>query len=404
MNRKLLILLSFSFVVAACAMIAIQLSQTHKTASLGDNLFNVSVSHSMESVVHQIDEDDATVMDISKDYLDSLISEALLINGIDIPAGFGVMNSTMDEILFSNISGEEEQLMVSPYRYNLTLENYENELFLVLHFQDSDISLIKSTRTYMNMSILLTVIIILLFVLSVRTIIKQSTIDKMKTEFINNMTHEIKTPISTIGLACEILKDKTVDSDEGIRNNFVNIISDENRRMQMLVETILQNAKMSNKNFTINRKDTNIHEIVEKTANSFKLTLDNRNGEIVKHLDATNPIIFADELHITNLIYNLIDNAIKYSERAPRIEITTRSEGNMLSLSVKDNGIGIAKDNLQHIFEKFYRVPTGNVHNVKGFGIGLNYVSQVVSLHNGKIFVDSELGSGTIFTVTLPSE
>lgn len=402
MNKKILIILSFCFVVAACAMIAIQLSQTRKTASLSDNMFNVSVSHAMDEVIKQIQQEGTTYMQFNPQQISNLINEELIINGVDIPAEFGIMNNEMDEFMFSSVSGMEDKLMDSPYKYNLTLKNHNEKLFIVLLFSDSDVSLIKNPRSYMYMSILLTAIIIILFLLSVRTILKQSTIDKMKTEFINNMTHEIKTPIATIGLACEMLKDNTVDNNESIRNNFVNIISDENRRMQMLIETILQNAKMSNKNFAINRKDVDIHEIINKTAKSFKLTLDSRLGILQLHLEAQSPIIFADELHITNLIYNLIDNAIKYSNESPQIEIRTRSDNNNVILSIKDNGIGIAKDDLKHIFEKFYRVPTGNVHNVKGFGIGLNYVSQVVSLHNGKITVDSEIGKGSTFHITLP--
>lgn len=402
MNKKILIILSFCFVVAACAMIAIQLSQTRKIASLSDNMFNVSVSHAMDEVIKQIQSEGTTYMQFNPQELEILINENLVINGVDIPAKFGIMNSEMDEFLFSSVSGMEEQLMDSPYKYNLILKNHTEKLFIVLLFTDSDVSLIKNPRSYMYMSILLTAIIIILFQISARTILKQSTIDMMKTEFINNMTHEIKTPIATIGLACEMLKDNTVDNNESIRSNFVNIISDENRRMQMLIETILQNAKMSNKNFAINRKDVNLHEVINKTANSFKLTLDSKAGEFQIHLEAQSPIIFADELHITNLIYNLLDNAIKYSKESPKIDIRTRSDNNSITLSVKDNGIGISKENLKHIFEKFYRVPTGNVHNVKGFGIGLNYVSQVVSLHNGKIAVESELGVGSSFHITLP--
>lgn len=402
MNKKILIILSFCFVVAACAMIAIQLSQTRKIASLSDNMFNVSVSHAMDEVIKQIQSEGTTYMQFNPQELEILINDNLVINGVDIPAKFGIMNSEMDEFLFSSVSGMEEQLMGSPYKYNLILKNHTEKLFIVLLFTDSDVSLIKNPRSYMYMSILLSAIIIILFLISARTILKQSTIDMMKTEFINNMTHEIKTPIATIGLACEMLKDNTVDNNESIRSNFVNIISDENRRMQMLIETILQNAKMSNKNFAINRKDVNLHEVINKTANSFKLTLDSKSGEFQIHLEAQSPIIFADELHITNLIYNLLDNAIKYSKESPKIDIRTRSDNNSITLSVKDNGIGISKENLKHIFEKFYRVPTGNVHNVKGFGIGLNYVSQVVSLHNGKIAVESELGVGSSFHITLP--
>jgi two-component system phosphate regulon sensor histidine kinase PhoR len=241
-----------------------------------------------------------------------------------------------------------------------------------------------------------------MFFSSLRNLAAQRRLDQMKTEFINNMTHEIKTPISTIGLACEMLRDETVSQDSATRSNFLGIISDENQRMRVLVETILQSAKMSNKNFSINPKEIDINHLVKNVLQSFRLTIGNRGGSIESHLDAQPPMLEADELHITNLVYNLVDNAIKYSVDAPHIVVSTHCETEHIILSVKDHGIGIAKENQKRVFEKFYRVSTGNVHNVKGFGIGLNYVAQVVRLHHGHIALESELGKGSTFTVTLP--
>ena len=230
----------------------------------------------------------------------------------------------------------------------------------------------------------------------------QRKLDQMKTEFINNMTHEIKTPISTISLACEMLQDETISQDADSRGNFIGIIADENQRMRVLVETILQSAKMANKNFTINLKQTDVNAIVNKVKQSFKLTLANRGGSITTLLEAEPSSILSDELHLTNLVYNLVDNGIKYSTDAPHITVSTAIEGENFILKVKDEGIGISKADQKHVFEKFYRVSTGNVHNVKGFGIGLNYVAQVVRLHHGHITLDSEPGHGSTFTVSLP--
>ena len=159
---------------------------------------------------------------------------------------------------------------------------------------------------------------------------------------------------------------------------------------------------MSNKNFSIKPTEVNVHTIIDNVSRSFQLTLSNRGGSIVKHLDAEPPIVVADELHLTNLIYNLVDNGIKYSAEAPLIEITTTRNNGHFHISIRDHGIGIAKADQKHVFEKFYRVSTGNVHNVKGFGIGLNYVAQVVHLHHGTIKLESELGKGSTFTITLP--
>ena len=167
------------------------------------------------------------------------------------------------------------------------------------------------------------------------------------------------------------------------------------------METILQSSKMSNRNVSLNLTEVNINDIINKVAQSFRLSLTNRGGQLETHLDAVPPILVADELHLSNMIYNLVDNGIKYSTEAPHIIVSTRREGGNMLISVQDHGVGIAKADQKHVFEKFYRVSTGNVHNVKGFGIGLNYVAQVVKLHHGTIALESEPGRGATFTVTL---
>ena len=199
-----------------------------------------------------------------------------------------------------------------------------------------------------------------------------------------------------------MLRDETISQDSASRQNFIGIINDENQRMRVLVETILQSAKMSNKNFRINPKDVDVHRIIEKVTQSFALTLSNRNGKLETRLEADPSVIVADELHLTNFVYNLIDNGIKYSTDAPDITVSTAIVNGMFELRVSDHGIGISKEDQKHVFEKFYRVSTGNVHNVKGFGIGLNYVAQVVKLHQGHITLESELGQGSTFIITLP--
>ena len=209
-----------------------------------------------------------------------------------------------------------------------------------------------------------------------------------------------------------MLEDESVTSDTATRLNFINIISDENRRMRILIETLLQSAKMSRKNFALNPKEIDLNSLVLASIQNFKLTLQNRHGVIETHLGDINGTLYADDLHISNMLHNLIvqlvlllgDNAIKYSAQEPHITITTRTEPGFAIFEIADNGIGIAKEDQKHIFEKFYRVSTGDVHNVKGFGIGLNYVSQVVALHKGKISLTSEPGQGSTFTISLPLE
>lgn len=334
--------------------------------------------------------------------LDSLIREELIINGVDINPFIGVLMA--DSLIYYSQDANPDELRNTAFKYTFRPHGIipDENLYVVLSFPSSPIILSSDTNLYTVISIFMIVLISALFIFSVRTILSQRKLDEMKTDFINNMTHEIKTPLATISLACEMLEDETVNSDASTRRNFINIISNENRRMRILIETLLQSAKMSGKKFTLNPKEIDLNSIVESCIHNFQLTIETRKGTIEAHLGTIDGILFADELHITNMLHNLIDNAIKYSEQTPHITITTRSEAGFAILEVADNGIGIAKEDQKHIFEKFYRVSTGDVHNVKGFGIGLNYVSQVVALHKGHITLASELGQGSTFTISLP--
>lgn len=397
------------FALAAVSLIVIQFVQTRRTFSISDNMFNVSVNNAMDEVVRQLNGEvfqTASHPATSFNYqeLDSLIAEELLLNGIDLHPVVGIYDGSQGSFLYSSDASKEESLEGSPYRYSFSPIGVvsSGQFFILLAFPNTELFLQSNTDIYLYMSVFLLFVIALMFFISLRTMAAQRKLDQMKTEFINNMTHEIKTPISTIGLACEMLRDNTVSQDADTRNNFVGIIADENQRMRVLVETILQSAKMANKNFSITLKEVNINSVVTTVLQSFSLTIANRGGVIETHLDAEPDTVDADELHLTNMIYNLVDNAIKYSKETPRIEVGTSRTADAMVLYVRDHGIGIAKENQKRVFEKFYRVSTGNVHNVKGFGIGLNYVAQVVRLHHGHIALESELGEGSTFTVTLP--
>ena len=338
--------------------------------------------------------------------LDSLIREELIINGVDITPSIGVLLADADSLLYISDNANPADLLNSAYKYSFHPHgiSHDENLFVALAFPSTPMLLSSDTNLYTFISLCMILLISLLFTFSLRTIYSQRKLDEMKTDFINNMTHEIKTPIATISLACEMLEDESVTSDAATRLNFINIISDENRRMRILIETLLQSAKMSRKNFALNPKEIDLNSLVLASIQNFKLTLQNRHGTIETHLGDINGTLYADDLHISNMLHNLIDNAIKYSNQEPHITITTRTEPGFAVFVIADNGIGIAKEDQKHIFEKFYRVSTGDVHNVKGFGIGLNYVSQVVALHKGKIALTSEPGQGSTFTISLPLE
>jgi two-component system phosphate regulon sensor histidine kinase PhoR len=226
----------------------------------------------------------------------------------------------------------------------------------------------------------------------------------MKNDFINNMTHEIKTPISTISLACEALADKDIIKSTVLYDNYINVIHEENKRLGILAERILQSASLEKGQIILTREPVDIHEIIEESINNIKLQVEKKEGEIITKLKATSHILEADKVHLTNVLFNLLDNANKYTPEHPKIEISTENSYSGILISVKDNGPGVSKSNQKKIFEKLYRIPTGNIHNVKGFGLGLSYVKTIVEQHGGKISLESELNRGTKFIVYLPVE
>ncbi len=251
-------------------------------------------------------------------------------------------------------------------------------------------------------SIAFTIIVIAAFFLTVKTIINQRKLSRIKNDFINNMTHELKTPLATISLAVDALHNSKVQGNPEKSGYFSGIIKEENKRMNKHVETILQAALMDKNELKLNFMPVHAHAVIEKVVNGFKLQLDEKGAVAEVFLNAKNDLVSADEIHFTNLINNLIDNAVKYSKENLRLRITTHCTTRYLAIQVEDNGIGMSKETVKRIFEKFYRAHTGNVHNVKGFGLGMSYVKQVVDAHKGKIKVESTLGKGSAFTVDIP--
>ena len=250
--------------------------------------------------------------------------------------------------------------------------------------------------------VLFTLIIAAAFFTTVFAFIRQKKMSEIKNDFINNMTHEFKTPLATISLAVDALRNEKVLNDREKMNYFSGIIKDENKRMNKQVESILQAAVMDRQEIQLNRNNIHVHEVISEVAENFYLQLEEKNGKAELLLNAKNDLLYVDEVHFTNLIYNLVDNAVKYSKENLVLKISTASTNKSLIIKIEDNGIGMSKETVKRIFEKFYRAHTGNIHNVKGFGLGLSYVKTIVDAHHGKIKADSTVGKGTTFTIEMP--
>lgn len=253
-------------------------------------------------------------------------------------------------------------------------------------------------------AVLFTLFIMAAFYLTVRTMLRQKKVSEIKNDFINNMTHEFKTPIATISLAVDALRNEKVQKDVSKLSYFSSIIKEENQRMNRQVETILKSALMDRQEVQLNLKPLHIHQIINDVADNFILRLHEKQGNLELQLDATQDLIEGDEVHISNLVNNLMDNAVKYSKDnvPPRICVHTSSNEKYFIIRIEDNGIGMSRETVKRIFEKFYRAHTGNIHNVKGFGLGLSYVKNVVQGHEGHIKAESTLGKGSCFTIELP--
>lgn len=275
-------------------------------------------------------------------------------------------------------------------------------LFIVV--PDVKTVVLRSLRLNIAVSILFTLLIISAFYLTVRTMLQQKKIGEMKNDFINNMTHEFKTPLATISLAVDAMRNDKVIQDRDKLGYFSSIIKEENQRMNRQVETILKASQFERKDVDLNLKAVSLHETVQQVVDNFKLQLEHVGGHITLFLRASENTVLADSVHLSNLLNNLVDNAVKYAREnvPPQIQIETIASDASIVLRIEDNGMGMSRDTLKRIFDKFYRAHTGNQHNVKGFGLGLSYVKNVTKALGGKIKADSTPGQGSVFTLELP--
>ena len=323
-------------------------------------------------------------------------------NGIKIPYHFKVLTQDGREVYRCSEYSEEGE----EYTYSQVLFRNDPQSkmgVLKVHFPDINSYIFSSVR-FMIPAVIFTVVLLITFIFTIFVIFRQKRYSEIKNDFINNMTHELKTPIASISLASQMLNDESVNKTPAMMNHLGTVINDETKRLRFLVEKVLQMSMFDRKKTVFKKKELDLNEMVESVANSFTLRVEHTGGKIYTDIGAIDSAIYVDEVHFQNVINNLLDNAVKYRKPDQPIDIYLRTwnDKDSLYLSVRDTGIGIKKENLKKVFDKFYRVHTGNVHDVKGFGLGLAYVKNIVDLHNGEIKVDSEYGKGTTFTLKLP--
>jgi len=328
-----------------------------------------------------------------------LIKEKLKNNGIKLDFEYAIISDNKFKKKSKNYFEYKQKEKYTKQLF--PKDAFKNSHYIYIFFPGMHKYIIQS-YTMLIPSLVLSLILILSCASTIYIIFRQKRLSKIKNDFINNMTHEFKTPISTISLASQMLRDSSVTTTAASINQMAKIISDESRRLSYQVEKVLQMAIFNEGRLKLKLKAINLHHIIENLMPNFTIRVEDRKGSTYQHLDASEDLVMLDEVHIGNLISNLLDNAIKYSSDSPEISISTRNKDKGIVIAITDNGIGISKEDQKMVFERFFRVHTGNVHDVKGFGLGLSYVKRIADAHGGHVSVDSSLGKGTKFEVYLP--
>jgi two-component system phosphate regulon sensor histidine kinase PhoR len=427
MSKKIITIITIISSLSLIGVVVIQLLWANYAIELRGEIFDNRVQVFLEAVVSQITEDNNSskipqTCPVNKNgNKDACAKNFIKVHNINMPRLDSIMESEFCERMKVNkdyvygiIDNENKQLITCSNKlfYNELLNTYHtypipcfnniSTKFLGIYFPNQHRYILNRMIFLLIISTLFLLIVIVSFILTVLILLRQKKLSEMKSDFVNNMTHEFKTPISTISLASEMLTKNTVlESKEKILQ-YANIIFDENARLKTQVEQVLQISVLDKKKFQLLKKEIDVHEIIETVVENFQLVVQQRNGVINLDLNAEPSHIFADPVHFYHIISNLIDNANKYSLETPEITITTRNINIGIIITVEDNGIGISAENIKHVYKKLYRVPTGNIHNVKGFGLGLYYVKTMVEAHGGTIKLKSELKKGSTFEIFFP--
>jgi len=337
---------------------------------------------------------------VSNDVLTKLIKKELETNGVNTHFEFGVYsNGLATKIRSENFTYEKNATYTTPiFTDNEGTEKYK----LLVTFPNKKKFLLSELVSITVLSVIFTLIILIAYTSALNQLIRQRQISEIKTDFINNMTHEFKTPIATINLALDAIRNPKIIDDKEKVFKYLGMIREENKRMHAQVENVLRISKLEKKELDIIKESTNAEEIIEDAIEHVNLILEDREGSLKLHFGANRTTVLLNDFHFTNVIVNILENAIKYTQGPPKIDVYTENIKDMLLIKIKDNGLGMSKAAQKRVFEKFYREHTGDLHNVKGHGLGLAYVKQIVEDHNGQVYVESEKGKGSTFIIKIP--
>lgn len=421
MNRKTIRIIIFFATLSLVGIIATQFFWVKNAYNLQEKQFNDRVHVALSNVTNEllnINHDEATLYNpvkrISSNYYTVLINdtvnpyllESLLRNefterNININFEYVIYDCFTDSIVFGDYISidDTEKDHLQTKSYNMVWD--KDGHYFGVYFPTKE-SYIMSKMGIWVFSSGVILIIIIFFAYTINIILKQKKLSEIKNDFINNITHEFKTPISTISLSAEVLLSSNIADEPERLKNYAKIIQQENNRLKNQVDKVLQLATLEDSKLKLENEVINVHDIINTASKSFELLIKEKNGTLTCSLNAANHLILGDNVHITNTLHNLIDNAIKYSAEQPQITIETSEHKGFISISVKDNGRGIPKEVQKNIFDKFYRAPTGDVHDIKGFGLGLNYVKTIVEAYNGSVRLISKENEGSTFVIKLP--